>query len=305
MVNFLQLPFCNSNYYFYNCVLRFLTIFFLLFCISCKKDPATFHLENLNNNEIGCFGHAGMGFYSAYPANSWPGFESCLNRGADGTEMDIHMTKDSVLVITHSSDLQETTSCSGAIKDLNWNEMNTCEIKSNFFKNSKLLSLEEFIEKLSTPKNYTYTWDIKLSDFNREYYGVFSRAIVSVINKYDLNEQVFIENPFADFLQEIKDKKNNTYLFILAEDFEEGLQQVKQHDFFGLSMHANQVSAEQVKEAHNNNIHVTIYGVLTEKENYAAVEKCPDFMQTDDINYLLKIFEKYNKGKGFLYDVTK
>ena len=83
-----------------------------------------------------------MGFYSVYPPNSWPGFESCLNRGADGTEMDIHMTKDSVLVITHSSNLEETTSCSGDIMDLNWNEMNNCEVKSKFFKNSKLLSLE-------------------------------------------------------------------------------------------------------------------------------------------------------------------
>jgi glycerophosphoryl diester phosphodiesterase len=259
----------------------------------------------LNNNEIGCFGHAGMGFYSPYPVNSWPGFESCLNRGADGTEMDIQMTKDSVLVITHSGKLQDNTSCTGDIKDMNWSEMNNCEVQSNFFKNSKLLSLEEFIEKIPHPKNYTFTWDIKLSDFNQAYYGVYARAIVNTINKYDLNEHVFIENPFADFLQVIKDKKNNTHLFILAEDFKEGLQQVKQHDFFGVSMHTNQVTAEQVKQAHNNNIRVTIYGVLTEKENYAAVEKCPDFMQTDDINYLLKIFGKYNKGKGFLYDVTK
>ena len=286
-------------------MLRFTFIFFLVIAVSCSKDPATFYLENLNNNEIGCFGHAGMGFYSPYPPNSWPGFESCLNRGADGTEMDIHMTKDSVLVICHGGSLQETTSCSGAIKELNWADMNNCEVKSKFFKNSKLLSLEEFIEKIDHPENFTFTWDTKLSDFNQAYYGIFSRAIVNAINKYDLNEHVFIENPFADFLQVIKDKKSNTHLFILAEDFEEGLQQAKQHDFFGLSMHTNKVTAEQVKQAHNNNIRVTIYGVLTEKENYAAVEKCPDFMQTDDINYLLKIFQKYRKGKGFLYDVTK
>ena len=246
-----------------------------------------------------------MGFYSPYPINSWPGFESCLNRGADGTEMDIHMTKDSVLVICHSGNLQETTFCSGYIKDMNWAEMSNCEVKSNFFKNSKLLSLEEFIEKIPNPKDYIFTWDTKLSDFNMEYYGVFSRAIVNTINKYDLNEQVFIENPFADFLEQIQIRKNNAHLFVLADNFEIGLEQVKQHHLFGVSMHNNKVTAAQVKEAHNNYIYVTIYGVLTEKENYAAVEKCPDFMQTDDINYLLKIFGKYNKGKGFLYDLTK
>ena len=189
---------------------RILAIFFLFIGVSCSKDPATFELENLNNGDIGCFGHAGMGFYSVYPVNSWPGFESCLSRGADGTEMDISMTKDSVLVITHNgANLQDNTSCSGAIKDLNWSEINDCKIKSNFFGDSKLLSLNEFIEKIPNQKEYTYTWDIKLSEFSGEYYGAYARAIVNTINKYDLNRNVFIENPFADFLQRIKDLKNS------------------------------------------------------------------------------------------------
>ena len=214
-------------------------------------------MVNLNNNEIGCFGHAGMGFYSSYSPNSWLGFESCLARGADGTEMDIHMTKDSVLIITHSSNLEESTSCSGAIKDLTWTEISDCKIKSKLFNDSKLLSLDEFIE-----------------------------------------------NPFVDFLQIIKDKKNDANLFLLAEDFEEGLVQVKQSNFFGLSMNTSKITAEQVEKAHSENIRVTIYGVLSEKENYAAIEKCPDYIQTDDLNYLLKVFEKYNRNKGFIRSLT-
>lgn len=285
-------------------MLRLFYIFFLLSCISCSKDPATFNLVNLNNNEIGCFGHAGMGFYSSYSPNSWLGFESCLARGADGTEMDIHMTKDSVLIITHSSNLEESTSCSGAIKDLTWTEISDCKIKSKLFNDSKLLSLDEFIEKLENPKKNIFTWDCKLSDYNQEYYGVYARAIVNTFTKYDLGKNIFIENPFVDFLQIIKDKKNDANLFLLAEDFEEGLVQVKQSNFFGLSMNTSKISAEQVEKAHSKNIRVTIYGVLSEKENYAAIEKCPDYIQTDDLNYLLKVFEKYNRNKGFIRSLT-
>lgn len=286
-------------------MLRIFTIFFFLSCISCKKDPAVFTIDNLNNGEIGCFGHAGMGFYSPYPVNSWPGFESCLERGADGTEMDIHMTKDSVLVIAHNSNLHETTSCSGMIRDLNWADMNNCEIKSQFFKHSKILSLDEFMAKIDNPRKYIFTWDIKLSDFNKEYYDVYGRAIVATINKYDLTGHVFIENPFGDFLQHIQDKKNDVNLFLLTDNFKDGLEKVKQRGFFGLSTDFKNISSDQIKEAHKQNVRVTIYGVLSDKENYAAIEKCPDFIQTDDINYLLKIFGKYNKGKGLLYSVKK
>lgn len=285
---------------------RLIILYLCTLAVSCSKDPAIFTLNNLNGNSIGCFGHAGMGFYSAYPVNSWPGFESCINRGADGTEMDIQMTKDSVLVIRHNNNnLQENTSCSGNINDLNWADMNDCKLESRFFQDSKLLSLDEFIEKMPNPKNYIYTWDIKLSEFNGEYYGIFARAIVNTINKYDLNRNVFIENPFADFLNQIKATKNDANLFILADNFEEGLLTSKQMNFLGISMHSEKITSTQVKMAHNENVRVTIYGVLSEKENYAAVEKCPDFIQTDDINYLLKIFEKYNRHKGFLYSVAK
>ncbi|MES2566335.1 MAG: glycerophosphodiester phosphodiesterase family protein [Bacteroidota bacterium] len=286
-------------------VIRILIIFFLFFGISCKKDPSVFSIDNLNNGEIGCFGHAGMGFYSPYPVNSWPGFESCLARGADGSEMDIHMTKDSVLVITHSSNLQEMTSCNGLIKELNWADMNDCKIESRFFKQSKLLSLDEFIEKISNPKDYIFTWDIKFSDFNQEYYAVYARAIVNTINKYDLSGHVFIENPFADFLQHIKDRKNDVNLFLLSDNFEEGLVQLKQRGFYGLSMDTKHITSDQIRKAHNQNVHVTLYGVLSDKDNYAAIEKCPDFIQTDNINYLLKVFGKYNKHNGFINSITK
>lgn len=216
-------------------MLRIFTIFFVLTFVSCKKDPPGFTIDNLNSGQIGCFGHAGMGFYSPYPVNSWPGFESCLERGADGTEMDIQMTKDSILVIVHNSNLQENTSCSGMIKDLNWADMNNCEIQSKFFKHSKLLSLNEFMAKLDNPTKYIFTWDIKFSNFNQEYYEVYARAIVAIINKYDLTGHVFIENPFGDFLQQIKERKHDVNLFLLTDNLEIGLKEVKQRGFFGLS----------------------------------------------------------------------
>lgn len=285
---------------------RLILIVVLFLVVSCKKDSADFTIDNLNNGEISCFGHAGMGFKSVYPANSWPAFETCLNRGADGTEMDVQVTKDSVLVIIHNEYMEESTSCSGLIKDFNWSEINGCNIKSNFFKDSKLMSFDEFIEKVPNPKDYIYTWDCKCRVFGDAAYNkLFARTLVNTMNKYELGNNVYIENPFDDFLQNIKDLKNDAKLFILAEDFDDGLRKANARGFFGLSMHTDAVTAEQVKKAHDNNLHVTIYGIRSEKENYAAVEKSPDFMQTDDINYLLKIFGKYHNGKGLLYSLKK
>ncbi|MBL7935594.1 MAG: hypothetical protein JNM51_07280 [Bacteroidia bacterium] len=274
--------------------------------VSCVKDPAIFKLNNLNNNKIGCFGHAGMGFYSIYPINTWVSFESCLKRGADGTEMDIQITKDSVMVIIHDKFLEESTLCSGIIGDWTWEEIKNCKIKSTIFKNEKLMSFDDFIAKIPNPKKYTFTWDCKLNTFgNTAYYKMYARTLINTMNKYDIGSNVFIENPFDDFLQIIKDIKSDTKLFILADNFEDGLSKAKQHDFYGLSMNNKNISSTQIKTAHDSDIRVTIYGLRWEHENYTAIEKCPDFIQTDNINYILKIFGKYNKGNGLLYSVTK
>ncbi len=290
-------------------VLRFSFILLLLLSLSCSKDPPLFKLDNLNNNEIGCFGHAGMGSRSLYPVNTFESLESCLNRGADGTEMDVQVTKDSVLVIYHNENLSAATSCSGRIKEMNWSEIQDCKMNSLLFKNLDVMSFDEFIQKIPNPKDYIFTWDCKLwiDDFNadnNEYFRFFARTLIRTMDAYDLGQNIFIENPVIGFLLIAKEMRPSLKLFYLAETYEGGLEQAVQWKFYGISMHHTKLTAEQIKTAHENNLHVTLFGVLSEKENYSAVEKSPDFMQTDNINYLLKIFGKYNKGKGYLFSMS-
>jgi glycerophosphoryl diester phosphodiesterase len=279
-----------------------------LICVSCSKDPAIFTLNNINDNNIGCFGHAGMGSLSIYPVNTFESLKSCLDRGADGTEMDIQVTKDSVLVIYHDDLLNENTSCSGIIKDLNWSDLNNCQMNSTLFKNLELISFDEFIQKIPNPYSHIFTLDCKSRiniEDNDAYFKLFARTLVNTINKYHLTQNIFIENPAASFLNYIKNIKSDAKLFFLAGDFEGGLKAVKKWNYYGLSMHTTKITAEQIKIAHSQNVRVTLYGVLSDKENYLAVEKSPDFIQTDNITYLLKIFGKYNKNKGYVYSMSK
>lgn len=277
----------------------------LVLFISCKKEVS---LSNLNGNTIGCFGHAGMGSKSVYPANTLQSFESCLNRGADGTEMDIQVTKDGVLVIYHNNDLSSATQCGGIIRDLNWEEINACRFKSSISDNFDVISFDEFFQTLSNPYKYTFTFDCKLTEGtgdNNEYYKTFTSAIISTAEKYGIQNNLFIENSDAGFLSLIKQQNNQLKLFLLGNDFEKDLVTVTQNGFYGISCDNNAISSNQIKEAHDNNIRITIYGVETNKENYDAINKQPDFIQTDDLDYVLKLFGKFNRYSGRLSDLLK
>lgn len=275
-----------------------LIVFSTILFLSCKKDIT---LNNLNGNKMGCFGHAGMGTRSFYPANTLQSFETCLNRGADGTEMDIQVTKDGVLVIYHDADLSSVTKCGGIIRDLTWDEISNCRINSVMFNTLEVISFDEFFQTIDNPYKYTFTFDCKItqgSGSNDEYYKVFSSAIVSTIEKHGIQENVFIENSDPEFLNLIKRQNNQLKLFLLGEDFENEIYVAEKNEFYGISFSNDHVSSQQIQDAHSKNIRVTLYGIESKKQNYDAISKQPDYIQTDDLDYVLKLFGKFNRHSG-------
>ncbi len=283
-------------------LLLFVPIFSFFF--SCKKNIS---LTNLNGDKIGCFGHAGMGSKSIYPANTLQSFEACLNKGADGTEMDIQVTKDSVLVIFHNDDLSGTTKCGGIIRDMNWDEISTCRINSALFKHLNVISFDEFMKAIDNPFRYTFTFDCKCTageGNDNEYYHCFTNAIVKTVQSHGLGQHVFIENPDPAFLNMLKSSDSDLKLFLLTENYESGIETAAKNQFYGLSMDSKHISKDQVKDAHDQNIRITLFGVQNNKQNLDAIEKQPDFIQTDDLNYLLRVFGKLNR-KGNLYAMIR
>lgn len=285
--------------------LSLVLIGFVVSFLSCKKDLS---VNNLNGNKIGCFGHAGMGSRSVYPANTFESFKTCLDRGADGTEMDLQVTKDGVLVVFHNDDLSSITACGGVVRDLNWTEINACRINSLVFKHLDVISFDEFIRKIKNPHRYTFTFDCKLttgSSDDGEYYRRFATAIIETAVRHGLQRNIFVENSDPIFLNLIKASNKDLKLFLLGENYESDIKTVVQNGFYGLSMANSMISADQIATAHSQNVRVTLYGVETNKQNYTAIEKQPDFIQTDDLNYLLRIFGKFDLKKGYFSSMIK
>ena len=66
---------------------------------------------------------AHRGFKGAYPENTMLAYEKAIEVGADGIEFDVHLTKDSELVIIHDETLERTTDGKGLIKDKTLQEL--------------------------------------------------------------------------------------------------------------------------------------------------------------------------------------
>ena len=72
---------------------------------------------------------AHRGDWRNYPENSLPAIESAIRMGVDMVEIDLRLTKDSVLVLCHDSTLDRTTTGRGRISDYTYEELLAFNLK--------------------------------------------------------------------------------------------------------------------------------------------------------------------------------
>ena len=87
--------------------------------LSALHDPASEYVVVVSHR----------GDWRNYPENSLPAIESVIRMGVDIVEIDIKMTKDSVLVVCHDPTLDRTTTGSGNISDYTYEELLQFDLK--------------------------------------------------------------------------------------------------------------------------------------------------------------------------------
>lgn len=82
------------------------------------------------------------------PENTLAAFKLAEKMGADGIELDIHLTKDQIPVIIHDEDIKRTTNGRGFVQKYTYKELQQFDAGSWFserFSDERILSLEEFL----------------------------------------------------------------------------------------------------------------------------------------------------------------
>ncbi|MFK8008095.1 MAG: glycerophosphodiester phosphodiesterase [Saprospiraceae bacterium] len=271
----------------------FITLIVFLLFFSCGKNKVDLsQIENLNGNKITPMGHAGMGIASQFPINTFESIRSALSLGTGGVEMDIQMTKDSVLILFHDKTLEEQTDLEGMIYEKNWTEINQAIYKNPPFAEYRILSLDQLFENIEDKKEFIFSLDFKLheSDHPENYILRHWNALIKVLDKHDMAENVFIESRRKPYLEKLQELRPDLKLFFL-EEFEKGFEYTKERNYYGMIMPTTTVTAEQIKEAHAAGLRISLFGLLTKNENLDAIEKSPDFMQTDKVKYLVKVLK--------------
>ncbi len=124
---------------------------------------------------------AHRGFSEKYPENTLIAFEKAVAMGADGIELDVHVTKDKKLVVHHDYYLGKMDNGRGLICEKKWNYLKHLDAGSWFrkkFRGEKTPLLNDVFRHFGSEINY----EIEL----KEYSLFFGEMVVKLARKYDL-----------------------------------------------------------------------------------------------------------------------
>lgn len=265
----------------------------LLLFSHCEHEE-DFNVNNLNHNIIMILGHRGMGEYFKYPGNTMESIGPVIEIGADGAELDVHLSKDSVLVLFHDQKLDTKTNCSGDIYEYNYADIADCEyhaVKDGI----RLNTVDQVFSSLPEVTELYFSFDCKLHPdytYSEIYRRQFLGAIKLVCEKYDMSDQVFIEGDLH-FLLLAKEMGLTNKGFLIGSSVDEAIT----NQIFGIGTSVNS-SAEEIKYAHDHGIYVMMWGAKSDLGNKQAIRLNPDILQTDKPIPLLMLFNRMN------YDYT-
>ena len=106
----------------------------LLFCLALmaaaqeRVDKLIRELNNPKSKKVLVVAHRGD--WRNAPENSLQAFQNCIDMGVDMIELDLHMSKDSVLFLMHDNTVDRTTTGHGKVSDLTAAELKKLRLKA-------------------------------------------------------------------------------------------------------------------------------------------------------------------------------
>lgn len=264
----------------------------LLVSLSCNKEEIKD--DSRFDTKIMILGHMGMGKNYSWPGDSKESIMACLEIGCDGSEIDVQMTEDSVLVAYHDDNLNSQTTCAGLIHESKWKDIQQCQYNKSV-NSAKLTSIDDLFASINQLKNFYFSFDCKVSAVKNnsvEFQKRYLRAVSRLLKKYQIEDQVFLEGP-KEFLLLAKEMQLKAYLFLLSNNDDSPTDKALNYGLFGISIPFD-VSSNDLDYASKLNIRTMVWSPANYNQNKEVLLKKPDIIQTDDPYSLLKLCKRFN-----------
>jgi glycerophosphoryl diester phosphodiesterase len=229
------------------------------------------------------------------PENTRIAFKKAMQYGADGVELDVHLTRDKELVVIHDERVDRTTDCMGYVKDLTLSEIKKLDAGSYFsprFSRERILTLEETLEIIKECK----VINIEIKN-NIIRYPNIEEKVINIIKEKKLEEKIICSS-FNHYSVHTMKR--------LAPEIKTGVlydSTLYQPWFYAKRLCADaihpyyrSISIEIIESCHKNSIKVNVWTVDDKQMIKKMIKNQVDMIITNYPGKAFKILRELNNG---------
>jgi glycerophosphoryl diester phosphodiesterase len=244
-------------------------------------------------------GHAGSAFltpimpFNPLPPNSAASLQQALDRGADGLEVDVQLSQDSVLMLYHDAKLESLTAGTGCISEKPAAELLQLPYRAglpyDWFHNEKLQTLESLLSRTQGQHPYLH-FDLHHADACRPddaYWRapVLARALGRLLRRYPWPpERLLVLTTHQPTLALLRRELPGVPLGLeITDNFAAGLQNAKAEKVQAVVLSKDLVSLENTRQAHAAGLQVVTFGGRSAGTVKRLLGTLPDAIETDNV----------------------
>ncbi|WP_213019124.1 glycerophosphodiester phosphodiesterase [Hymenobacter negativus] len=259
------------------------------------------------NPNLVVLGHAGSGFYTPIspfnyrPPSSWRGIRRALLRGADGVEIDLQMSRDSVVMLYHDQHLQDGSTGTGCVSQRTAAELTQLRYQGGFpydlIQKEHPITFDTLLARLNRWPSFPFIHlDLHEDDQclppgrQNEKVPLLVRQIARSLARYHapLNKVLFITQDGATVrLARAAMPGVRVGLEIASDEFAVGLKTAKAEKVQTVVLDADRVTPEQSAQAHAAGFKVVVFGGRSAGDLRRVLRTQPDEIEVDNVRRLL------------------
>ena len=255
-------------------MLRSLTASILMFFVS----SIVLAQDSFVKNKV--IAHRGAWKAQNHPQNSIASLREAIALGCEGTEFDVWMTSDDVLVVNHDADFEGLE-----IEHSTYQEL----LKKNLPNGEKIPTLEEYLREGMKQNKTKLILEFKPSGISVERSEKIGELVVKMVHQLKAQKWVdYITFSYEGGLKAIATDPEANVAYLTGDKTPEEL---KDAGFFGFDYNIRllKLRSNWIKEAQELGLSTNAWTVNNESDMKWLLERGVDFITTDEPEMLFKI----------------
>ncbi len=204
--------------------------------------------------------HRGASAYA--PENTLAAFKKAIELGAEGIELDVHLSKDGEVVVIHDYSVDRTSNGRGPVAEMSLKELKALDFGSWFSEQYRSESIPLLREVLELLKGWNGLLNIEIKHNRLEGCSQMEEKVLKLLDAYGFWEKTIISSFDHYSLIKIKEIEPSVRICPLyAAALYKPWEYAATLNAFAIHPHYHTVTPDVVKQCHEHNINVNVYTV--------------------------------------------